>query len=83
MGLPYPGYPPNYTQLHIVGGYVRSCFVIELLTLGELSDVELALVKEHMEAAVESLQKRLVNIERTDVVDQSRFDRQLRSGLRL
>lgn len=83
MNKPYPGYPPNYNDLSKVGGYARTCIVIELLTLEELSDTERAVIMEHLEQAVESLKKKTSMIESTDVVHSDRFDTQLREGLRI
>lgn len=83
MEKPYPGFPPNYRSVQQTGGYSRTCVIIELLSLEQLSGSELAMVQEQLEATVARLQRGLANVEKTDVVLPDRFDPILREGLRL
>jgi hypothetical protein len=80
---PYPGYPPSYKTVKETAGYRRNCLVLELLTLGELEPVALALIQEQLEATLERLGEQLPYLERTDVVLPDRFDPVLKEGLRL
>jgi hypothetical protein len=81
---PYPGYPPNYRVVDETGGYYRTCLVIELLSIGSLSNTEMALVQERLEATVEQLKRDLrATIEASQLVTPDRFDPLLRDGLRL
>ncbi len=79
----YPGYPPSYKLVEKTGGYYRTCIVIDLLSLSKLHSSELAVIQEQLEAVMSRLCKTMPNIERSDVVLQNRFDRNLRDGLRL
>ena len=79
---PYPGYPPSYKEIPKVGGYVRKCFVIELLCLEEMNNIQLAQVQEKLEAALANLNLNSI-IEKAEVVTPDRFDPVLRQGLRL
>ncbi len=84
MKKPYPGYPPNYKVVDETGGYVRTCVVIEMLSLGGLDAVQTALVQEQLEAAVAKLKTQLrATVEAAQVVTPDRFDPILRAGLRL
>jgi hypothetical protein len=80
---PYPGFPPNYTNVGITGGFTRTCFVLEFLSLGRLEPAQKALVEEQVSALVDKLAKSLSNVEKAEVVAPKRFDRQLLDGLRL
>ena len=82
MKRPYPAYPPNYKIIPKVGGYSRQCFVIELLCLEELNNVQIAQIQENLEAALDNLPLNPI-IEKTEVVAPDRFDPILRQGLRL
>ena len=80
MMKPYPGYP-NYKTVDKIGGYHRTCVVIELLSLEQLDNCELASIKEQLELALSKLSK--ANVEKTDVILPDRFDRILSNGLKL
>lgn len=80
---PYPGYPPSYRKVDETGGYTRTCLVVELLSLGSLDAVQMALVQEQLEATVERLRRQLAVVEVSQVVTPDRFDPTLREGLRL
>ena len=77
---PYPGYP-NYKTVDKIGGYHRTCVVIELLSLERLNNCELASIKEQLELVLSKLSKS--NIEKTDVVLPDRFDHVLNNSLKL
>lgn len=79
---PYPEYPPSYREVPKIGGYVRKCFVIELLCLDELDNVQQAIVQEKLEAALANLSLNAI-IQKAEVVTPDRFDPVLRQGLRL
>lgn len=83
MSKSYPGYPPNCTDLTTIGGMSRTCFVIDVLSLGSLSAADRSIILEHLEAAVESLKVKSSVIECIDIVQPERFDPQLRTGLRI
>lgn len=80
---PYPGYPPSFTVVKRIGGFDRYCLVIELLSLGELSPIQIAMVKEQLEATLEKLRLSMAVIEKSQVVVPDRFDTLVRQGLRL
>ena len=81
MGNPYPGYPPSFKVISKVGDYSRTCLVIELLSLGEIDNTQLAYIKERLEATIHNL--RLGNIEKFEIALPDQFDRVVRDGLRL
>lgn len=80
---PYPGFPPNYRDVEDTGGYRRTCFVLEFMSLGPLEPAEMAMINEQMEALADKLRQNMVAIEKADFVTPDRFDRILRDGLRL
>lgn len=77
----YPNFPPNYKSVTIHGGLHRTCIVIDILSLNTLSQGELAVIQERVEAAIENIRNH--NIEKTDVVLPNRFDPIVKEGLRL
>ena len=83
MSNPYPGYPPNYTTVDHTGGFARTCFVLEFLSLGHLEPTQRAMVEEQMSALAEKLANGMVTVERVDFITPDRFDRKLSDGLRL
>jgi len=83
MNTPYPDFPPNYIKVQQTGGLTRRCFVVEIRSLGELDNVQLALVKESLEAIVDSLKRKVAIIEKVDVATHNRFDTLLLQALRL
>ena len=80
---PYPGYAPNYRHVDKLGGFHRSCFVIDILSLDNLSPVQLAMIQEQIEASLSAISKNMRDIERVEVVAPDRFDKLLKDGLRL
>ena len=78
---PYPGYTPSYKVVSKIGNYARTCFVVELLSLGELDEIQCAQIRERIEATIQHT--RVATVEKIDVVAPNRFDRLLRDGLRL
>jgi len=83
MSLPYPGYPPTYQVVDKVDGLRRTCIVIDLLSLGQLSNSEMAMIQEQLEACAEKLQSTLTSLKVAQVVTPNRFDPILKTGLRL
>ena len=83
MNTPYPGFPPNYQKVPQTGGLTRRCFVIELRSLGELDNIQLAQTIELLEAFVGKMKQKIITIEKTDVATHDRFDTQLLQALRL
>ena len=81
MNAPYPGYPPSYCIVNNTGGYDRTCLVVELLSLGVLTDHQLTHIKEQLEATLNRLLPAIVD--KSQVVTPNRFDTLLRSGLRV
>lgn len=79
--LPYPGTSPNYTAVDKLGGFHRTCIVIDLLSLEQLNPGELAVLQEKLEATIENVRNQ--NIEKADVVLPDRFDIILKKGLRI
>jgi hypothetical protein len=80
---PYPGYAPNYRHVDKLGGFYRSCFIIDILSLNSLSPTQLAMIQEQIEASVSTISKNMRDIERAEVVTPDRFDKLLKDGLRL
>jgi len=79
---PYPGYNPNYRIVDFVGGLRRTCLVVELSSDG-LDAAQLALIQERLEATLDKFLHSSPMIEHYQVVLPDRFDRWLRSGLRI
>ena len=79
----YPGFPPNYREVESTGGYTRTCFVLEFMSLGPLEPVQIAMIDEQMGALVDKLCQNMVAVEKVDFVTPDRFDRILHDGLRL
>lgn len=80
---PYPGIPPSYKIVDENGGYQRTCFVIEFLSLGPFDNIQTAMVQEQLEATTQKITQNITHIEKTDVISPDRFDRILRQGLRI
>lgn len=83
MKKPYPGYPPNYGEVGETGGYTRTCFVLEFLSLGQLDSAQVAMIEEQMTALAERLHNNISIVEKVDFVSPDRFDRSLCEGLRI
>ena len=80
---PYPGFPPNYSEVASVGGYHRTCFVLEFMSLGSLEPAQIAMIDEQMGALADKLRQNMMAVEKADFVTPDRFDRVLCEGLRL
>ena len=80
---PYPGYAPSYRYVDKLGGFHRSCFIIDILSLEDLNPAQLAIIQEQIEASVSTISKNMHDIERAEVVAPDRFDTLLKDGLRL
>lgn len=80
---PYPGFPPNYREVEDTGGYRRTCFVVEFMSLGPLEPAQIAMIDEQMAALVDKLRQGIVTVEKAQFVTPDRFDRVLCDGLRL
>lgn len=83
MNKPYPGYSPNYKEISYVGGLHRNCLIIDILSLDKLQPAEIAMLEEQLSAALTKITKNMHNIEKCDLITPDRFDRILKSGLRL
>lgn len=80
---PYPGFPPNFTSVDETGGFTRTCFVLEFMSLGQLEPAQIALIEEQVSALAERLAKGMSVVEGVQFVTPDRFDRKLSDGLRL
>ncbi len=83
MTSPYPGWPPSQRVVSTVGGLTRTCFVIELRSLGQLSPAQVAIIQERLEAGLATIKSRIPIVEDCDIVSNDRFDTLLRVGLRV
>jgi len=83
MTAPYPGYPPNYKIIDVLGGMNRTCLVIEILSLGPMDEIQLALVRDQLEGTLDRLRRSMPAMEKFKAVLPSQFDKQLRDGLRI
>ena len=83
MNKPYPGFPPNYTNVSETGGFTRTCFVLEFLSLGHLEPAQQAIIEEQVSALTAKLASGLANVEKAEFITPDRFDRKLLDGLRL
>ncbi len=83
MPKPYPGFNPNYSYVPEIDGKKRRCMVLEILSDEKLTDAEMAIIAERLEAALDAvklLTKKHVEIE---CISENRFDTLLLDGLRL
>lgn len=83
MTTPYPGFPPNYSNLNVIDGLARQCIVIDIRSRGNLSQVQLTMIREQLEASLQKFIAKLPELESIQVVEQNQFDRLLLDGLRL
>lgn len=83
MKKPYPGYPPSYKQVTSTGGYKRNCLVVDILSLDDLQDTEIAVIEEQISAAADKLVRSMPNIHKLEIIVPGRFDKILRDGLRI
>jgi hypothetical protein len=80
---PYPGLPPNLSRIPVIGGLTRTCLVVELRSLGELTPSQVALVSERLDAYISNLLPSLATVESVRVASQDCFDPVLMAALRL
>lgn len=80
---PYPGYPPSYTNVNTIGGYSRTCYAIEVRSLGNLGPDRRAVLFEQLELAVAQVAQKFADVESVELIPDSRFDKMLRDGFRL
>lgn len=80
---PYPGFPPNNREVTTVNGRTRQCLVVELRSLGALSDGQMAVIREQLEATVDRLKSKISVLDQSELISQDRFDPMLVEGLRL
>jgi hypothetical protein len=71
---PYPNIPPNYQTVDETGGFRRSCYVLELLVIGEFDPIRRAALEDAIGVIIE----RFSEIEKHDLVRSDRFTTDLR-----
>lgn len=76
---PYPPYPPNVEIVTTIGGYSRTCLVVDLCTPEPLTKAQIAQIEDQIGLTLEK--SNLTG--RSDVVGPDRFIVPLRSALRL
>lgn len=76
---PYPGYSPTFVVVDKVGTYNRTCYILELLSIGELSPIKKAQLEDTIQAAIQ----KITDIEKHDLVRSERFDTALRKAMRI
>jgi hypothetical protein len=76
---PYPPYPPNMTVVEKVGGFSRTCLVIDLCTAEPLTLIELAQIEDKIGLVLAKVNE----IYKADIVRTNRFVQPLRAALRL
>ena len=81
--MTYPSIPPNFGVVKVSGGFTRSCFVVELLSIGDFTPVQKAWFKERLEAALKGLQLQLPIVEKFIVSSDDQFNRPLTDALHL
>jgi len=78
-GTPYPPYPPNIPVVNNVGGFRRTCLVIDLCTAEPLTPVEVAQIEDQIGLVLAKIKV----IHRSDIANSSRFTKPLRVALQL
>jgi hypothetical protein len=81
--LPYPGFPPSYKKVNMTGGSNRTCIIIDILSIGRLTDIELAKLQESLEFTLANFKDVCKHVEGIDVVLPDRFDSKVMEGLRI
>lgn len=79
---PYPGYPPSFEFVDKIGGYNRDVLVIELLKEIPITNVDLAYLKEQIEALLQKAASDNKIISKSGVYTSDTFDTDLRKALR-
>lgn len=80
---PYPGYPPSYQHVRIIGGLTRTCLVVELKSEEPLSDGQMAMIREQLEGTLDRVTRNISILQKAELVSEKRFDTALLQGLRL
>jgi hypothetical protein len=75
---PYPPYQPN-TTVDVIGGFRRTCLVIDLCTVEPLTSAEVAQIEDQLGLVLTKMNI----VYRSDIVNQSRFTKPLRTALQL
>jgi hypothetical protein len=83
MPKPYPGYNPNYSYVPEVDGKKRRCMVLEILSEDKLTDMQMAIIAERLEAALIAVKKEISSVVEIECISENRFDTLLLDGLRL
>jgi hypothetical protein len=78
-GSPYPPYPPNIAIVDKVGGFKRTCIVIDLCTSEPLTSAEIAQIEDQIGLTLAKIKA----IYRLDIANSSRFTKPLRIALQL
>ena len=79
---PYPGYPPSFGIVDKVGGYNRDVLVIELLKDVPITNVDLAYLKEQIEALLQKIALDHKIVSKCEIYTSDTFDTDLRKALR-
>jgi hypothetical protein len=80
---PYPGISPLYKVVSHTAGFSRTCLVIELLSVGGLSEEQLSFIRDQVDGFMERLGSSLAELEKSKTIIPQQFDTLLRQGLRL
>jgi len=78
-GSPYPPFPPNIAVVDRVGGFKRTCLVIDICTQEPLTPSEIAQIEDQLGLALAKIKV----IHRSDIANSSRFTKPLRVALQL
>jgi hypothetical protein len=74
---PYPNFAPNVGVLDSTGGFKRYCYVLEILSIGDLPPARRA----QLEDALGIVLEQFVDVEKHDLVRSERFVTDLRKAL--
>lgn len=76
---PYPGYPPSFELVEILGGMKRQVWVLEICTDGGLDVSRMAQLEDALAMLLES---RFPEIKASKIVRSDQFDTDLRRAMR-
>lgn len=79
---PYPGFPPCYQIVDKIAGMNRDVLVIEILKELPITNIDLAYLKEQIEAVLQKAASNNKIIDRSAVYTSDTFDTELRKALR-
>ena len=77
MSIPFPNYPPNIGVVSKTGGFDRTCLVVEIFTIGVVDTLRLSQLEDAIGVAV----SKFVEVEKHDIIRQSRFTKPLCKAL--